>query len=333
MADKPTEQLVYRSAFSSQMVYVSKNEIDILKSNRHPNVISLVTMYDNNMILPAFPGGSLEHFITEAEHFTEDETFFTFYQLISGLQYLHKKGIVHRGASIKSRIVIADFGLALYKGEAEKVHHSHGTFGYFAPEVVTDKRYSSKSDCWAAGLILLSMIFVAHPFAKYLDNKQALTDAILNAKVDFDALKENTDLLNLVSSLLHVDPDQRHSASQCLQSSWVLKKTNRQFFSEYEEMVLQHFAGERKIWFDENFKDKQTYLLNDIPLEDERPHYHVDHDPLAVADIKYKRRELKKDCFRIETEKIISTSGVIEDWIDAINKERFPNATLIKESS
>lgn len=35
MADRPTEQLVYRAKFSSRTVFISKNEIEILKANRH----------------------------------------------------------------------------------------------------------------------------------------------------------------------------------------------------------------------------------------------------------------------------------------------------------
>ncbi|CEG78317.1 hypothetical protein RMATCC62417_12947 [Rhizopus microsporus] len=53
MADRPAEQLVYRAKFSSRTVFISKNEIEILKANRHANVISLITMHDNNMIMPA----------------------------------------------------------------------------------------------------------------------------------------------------------------------------------------------------------------------------------------------------------------------------------------
>ncbi|CAO3659417.1 hypothetical protein G6F70_005997 [Rhizopus microsporus] len=337
MADRPAEQLVYRAKFSSRTVFISKNEIEILKANRHPNVISLITMHDNNMIMPAFPGGSLDQYIGNDEPFTEEESFFIFYQLASGLQYLHRKGIVHRdikpdnilvsGTSLRSRIVIADFGLAIYEGDADKVREKHGTYGYFAPEVVKYNRFSAKSDCWAAGIILFIMLFGRHPFEEYLNDMTLLTDAILNGKIDYERLEKNDDLELLLSSLLHVDVRKRASLAQCLQSNWILKRANNDFFQEYKEMVLDHFEDERRVWFGEDLKDDKAYYLNNLPVDELKPTYHVDDDPIAVEEIKSRRVELKSG-LKINTEMIENSPWSIEDWINAINTERFPYKTL-----
>ncbi|KAI9251948.1 kinase-like domain-containing protein [Sporodiniella umbellata] len=319
MDTRPAQQLVYRMKTSRHTVYDIQYEVDMLKSNRHVNIISLVSMDGENMIMPAFPGGSLDRFILSRDRFTESEVFFVFYQIISGLQYLHNKGIVHRaGRTLKSRVVIADFGLAFYNKEEGKRHLNHGTFSYFAPEIVKETgdlaHFTTKSDCWAAGVVLLTMID-KHPFEDYDKSEESLREDILNSRLEPHISKNHPDFKSLLSGLLQMDASQRFSASECLQSSWMIERANPEFFAEYEVMVLQHFTEERRIWFGEKAKDEGHYCLYHLPAPTEEPAYRVRKTHI--------RPKVKKSSYRVNIQIMSSTKSVVEDWIEAVNEERF----------
>ena len=49
---------------------------------------------------------------------------------------------------------LVDFGLAKMIGPNEKAEEPFGTLGYVAPEILKNQSYDSKSDIFAAGVIL-----------------------------------------------------------------------------------------------------------------------------------------------------------------------------------
>ena len=50
--------------------------------------------------------------------------------------------------------VIADFGLARFLQNGERLYCQCGTPGYVAPEILGDSGYGCKSDMFAAGVIM-----------------------------------------------------------------------------------------------------------------------------------------------------------------------------------
>jgi len=90
------------------------------------------------------------------------------------LQYLHKKGIIHRNIRSgnilfsergKTNVKIIDFDVAGTKTmEASTIFGGsvHGPF-YCAPEVFTNE-YSEKIDVWSVGIILYFMLVGSLPF-------------------------------------------------------------------------------------------------------------------------------------------------------------------------
>lgn len=98
-------------------------EIAILETLAHPNIVKLHEMVETSqfigIILEYASGGELFDYILTHRYLKDNTARKLFAQLISGVGYLHKKGIVHRDLKLENllldrnrNIIITDFGFA-----------------------------------------------------------------------------------------------------------------------------------------------------------------------------------------------------------------------------
>ena len=98
-------------------------EISILRELSHPNIVRLHEMAETDryigIILEYASGGELFDFILNNRYLKDNAARRLFAQLVSGVGYLHKKGIVHRDLKLENllldrnrNIIITDFGFA-----------------------------------------------------------------------------------------------------------------------------------------------------------------------------------------------------------------------------
>jgi protein-serine/threonine kinase len=98
-------------------------EVSILKQLRHPNIVQLHKMEESErhfgIVLEYASGGELFDYILNHRYLKDNAARRLFAQLISGVGYLHKKGIVHRDLKLENllldrnrNIIITDFGFA-----------------------------------------------------------------------------------------------------------------------------------------------------------------------------------------------------------------------------
>jgi serine/threonine protein kinase len=104
---------------------------------------------------------------------------FLFDQIISGVEYLHDRGIAHRDLKCENIFLdqyastrIADFGLSkIFAGEgASELKTRVGTINHMAPELSARKAYvGTPVDVFACGVILFVMLTCQPPFEEYND--------------------------------------------------------------------------------------------------------------------------------------------------------------------
>lgn len=98
-------------------------EVSILRGLEHPNIVKLHEMIETSayigIILEYASGGELFDYILNHRYLKDHTARKLFAQLVSGVGYLHKKGIVHRDLKLENllldrnkNIVITDFGFA-----------------------------------------------------------------------------------------------------------------------------------------------------------------------------------------------------------------------------
>ncbi|KAI1872113.1 uncharacterized protein JN550_004316 [Neoarthrinium moseri] len=98
-------------------------EVSILRGVAHPNIVRLHEMTETErhigIVLEYASGGELFDYILTHRYLKDNAARRLFAQLISGVGYLHKKGIVHRDLKLENllldrnrNIIITDFGFA-----------------------------------------------------------------------------------------------------------------------------------------------------------------------------------------------------------------------------
>ena len=88
-------------------------------------------------------------------------------QILKGVNYLHKLGIMHRDIkpsnifiSHDNHLKLGDFGISLF----EKPTDYYGTLDYAAPEMIMHLDYEKSVDLWAIGCVAYQMYTGKAPF-------------------------------------------------------------------------------------------------------------------------------------------------------------------------
>lgn len=118
-------------------------------------------------------GGELFDKISEEQYFSESDAANIIQQVLSSLNYCHKKNIIHRDMKPENllldkdeknpKIKIIDFGTATTFERGKWLTQKFGTPYYIAPEVLK-KKYNEKCDIWSCGVILYILLCGYPPF-------------------------------------------------------------------------------------------------------------------------------------------------------------------------
>ena len=145
-------------------------------SLQHPNVITIFDFGEMEghlyIAMEFVEGDDLEHVLHSREPLPLQLKLDIVTDVLSGLSYAHKRGIVHRDikpANIRlteeRRAKIMDFGIAhLASSSATRTGLIVGTPDYMAPEQVTGGRITAATDLFSVGTVLYEILSGARPF-------------------------------------------------------------------------------------------------------------------------------------------------------------------------
>ena len=129
--------------------------------------------------------------IVNEKRLEENNASLYFYQILEGLNNLHKNNIVHRNIKLENLLLdstmkhinIIDFGLSKNIKNV-KLNTPCGSPSYASPEMIKNEQYCRmKNDKWSLGIILYVMIFGSLQYEDKNDN--ALFEKIINREVKF----------------------------------------------------------------------------------------------------------------------------------------------------
>ncbi|XP_074270050.1 cysteine-rich receptor-like protein kinase 10 [Silene latifolia] len=171
-----------------------KNEILLVAKLHHKNLARLLGFALNEqeklLVYEYVPNKSLEHFVFDPAKQAQLDWRLRYNIILGiakGMLYLHQDSglkIIHRDLKASNILLdadmnpkIADFGLARmfdYDKSQSQTSRLVGTYGYMSPEYVMHGIYSTKSDVYSYGVLVLEIISgkinSAFPEASYGDN-------------------------------------------------------------------------------------------------------------------------------------------------------------------
>lgn len=189
----------------------------------HPNLVAVYDWGEDELpylVTEYLSGGSLRTILDRGGRLSPAQALLVGLEATRGLEYAHRRGIVHRDVKPANlifgddrRLRIADFGLARALAEAAVTEPDGvvlGTARYASPEQAQGRSLDGRSDVYALGLVLVEAVTGQVPFTAdtTIGTLMARVDAVADLDESLGSLRKP------LSRALTPDPDQRPDAGE-----------------------------------------------------------------------------------------------------------------------
>ncbi|XP_057803525.1 mitogen-activated protein kinase kinase kinase 1-like [Salvia miltiorrhiza] len=238
--------LLDQGSQGQQSIFQLEQEISLLKQFQHENIVRyLGTDKDDGKLyifLELVTKGSLAKLYNKYQLWDSQVSSYT-RQILSGLNYLHSRDVVHRDikcanilVDVSGSVKLADFGLAK-ASKLNDIKSCKGTPYWMAPEVVNRRNhgYGRAADIWSLGCTVLEMLTGQIPYS-HLEGMQALF-RIGRGELPPIPNTLSRDAQDFILKCLQVNPDNRPTAAQLLDHPFVKKSP-----SSFPSPASPHYA-------------------------------------------------------------------------------------------
>ncbi|KAF1332594.1 Plk protein kinase, partial [Globisporangium splendens] len=230
VAIKVIDKLLVRHA---QLENKIQQEMVLHAQLQHPNVLRVLEVFEDArnyyMVLEYCEQRSVAAMVKALPDRKLDERTAKrfFYEMVSGVAYLHANGVLHRDLKLAnllltrdSHVKISDFGLATRSSDDHMT--VCGTPNFIAPEILANEAaYSVAVDMWSLGCILYCLLIGKAPFEGRKVSETLANVANANSDDLVFATGFSASASDLIKRLLTPDPSRRPSAVQALSHPWL----------------------------------------------------------------------------------------------------------------
>lgn len=252
----------------------------LMRLKGHPNIVSLIHTWsdlENCFIATEYcPNGELWESCRRCGE-PEIRAKFFFTQIIQGLSYMHRMGIVHRDLKAENILIskdsvvkICDFGSSrdlfnptmpcTSNADRRRISFQHyvGTPNFIAPEALENIENDELSDIWSLGCLFYQVLLGIPPFvagSEYLVYLRMRAEDLM-----FPSTGLSEEAINLVQSIVVHDREKRPSLGSI--------RTHR-FFSNTPEHLVDLTSEEetiKRIARDQSELDECVFTNNEYAL-------------------------------------------------------------------
>ena len=342
------------------------NEINILRTLDHPNILKIFEFYSNkesySLVTELCSGGELFQEIVDKGPFNERYSAYVIFQILSAINYCHNMKIIHRDLKPENilivdrdkngypRVKICDFGTSKMFEKGAVQRKLVGSSYYIAPEVLK-KHYDEKCDIWSCGVILYILLSGRPPFGG--ENDKEIMERVAIGKFDLQSSpfnKVSRSCIDLIQKLLIMDPKKRISAEEALKHSWFKENKSKELFNQIkDESTLKKLIANLKAYKRDSIIQETAlaYLVHNFPqMKDVVNACKLFNQIDVNGDGKINKQELfkglqskiKSDTLEQDVEQIyknidMDNNGYIEyeEFVRAaVSKERFLNENVLR---
>jgi calcium-dependent protein kinase len=342
------------------------NEINILRTLDHPNILKIFEFYSNkesySIVTELCSGGELFQEIVDKGPFNENYSAYVMFQILSAINYCHNMKIVHRDLKPENilivdrdknnypRIKICDFGTSKMFEKGAIQRKLVGSSYYIAPEVLK-KHYDEKCDLWSCGVILYILLSGRPPFGG--ENDKEIMERVAVGKYDIQSSpfnKVSKAGIDLIQKLLIMEPKKRISAQEALLHPWFKENKSKELFNQIkDESALRKLINNLKSYKKDSIIQETAlaYLVHNFPQMKDvvnacKLFNQIDvngdgkinkAELLKGLQSKYKSDTLEDDVEQIYKNIDMDNNGYIEyeEFVRAaVSKERFINENVLR---
>lgn len=243
-------KVIQRSKIGKPADKLLGKEIEILKSLKHENIVSLLDFEENNeqilLVMEYCNAGDLAEYLQKQGTLSEDTIRTFLQQIVAAMKVLHEKGIIHRdlkpgnillnrdsSENNRLRVKIADFGFARHLQGTDMAATLCGSPMYMAPEVLMGHSYCAKADLYSIGTIVYQCLTGRAPFhASTPPELRAFYERTHTLKPSIPSTTSAA-LKDLICSLLIRNPRERLSPSDFFRHPFITTRSgsNRRGFN------------------------------------------------------------------------------------------------------
>ena len=328
-----------------------KREMDILKKMHHVNVVRTYEIISTETTFYIFMDfcakGELFNYIVVKQRLSEKKSAFFYYQLINGIEYIHKKGVCHRDLkpenlllTEKNKLKIIDFGLSNYFN-GNLLETPCGSPCYASPEMVRGHKYDGfKIDIWSSGIILYAMLCGYLPFEEMEndDCNEVLFKNIMECNVEYPPEFIPPDAKSLLKKILVKDPRRRITIEEIKMENFYLlgEIIYKQTFENLGNLDLNEYIyclddKDRYYNFNEYLKNSNDNLLENEYLYFNEKMRKNNEDLDLEIDTKKSKEEKDKEKDIVEKEIVKNTEP--NKFMTPIKSEENENLDLKNKNS
>ena len=260
--------------YADKFVERQYNEYKIMSLIYHPFIMELKGInhtdpYYLYYFSELVPGGSLKLYLKMYKVFSLDYAKFYSASIITVLDYLHKKNIIHRNIRAENILVNTNGYIKLSEFTFSKILKNDltyslcGAYEYYSPEMINKSGHNKSVDFWQLGLLLYEMLVGNLPFIDTEPLK--LFNKIIKGKIHFPK-NINENAKSIIKHLLNEDMNKRLGCNK----RGIFEIIIHPFFKDFDWEALLHrklqppfIPNIRRLNIDNNYRTIDEILMED----------------------------------------------------------------------